>query len=425
MSAPRRALASLLALTSSLGALALPVSPALAANPASESRHVVAAGETLNGIANRAGVSPEALARANNLQPPYIVRLGQALVIPRETPAAPEPATTPKPRAGTTRSYRVTSGETLNGIANRAGVSPESLAQANGLTAPYVVRVGQTLTIPGEDAPAPARAAPAASSAPEAPLADSSADTYRVQSGETLGGIANRTGVAASLIAEANGLAAPYVVRVGQTLQIPRGRRYTATAKDSGFSIALRYGVPWDQIALANGLDPSARVTPGQSLVIPTVVAGATSSAAPAPAASPAPAAAPARTVTSSTTPFVWPVRGPIARGFATGTDYHDGIDIKAAKGTVVRASAAGTVRFAGLEKEQFGNLVVLDNGNGWFTAYAFLSRISVSKGMKVQQGQRVGLVGDTGQAVGSELHFEIRKDGKPVNPVDELPKGP
>ena len=67
----------------------------------------------------------------------------------------------------------------------------------------------------------------------------------------------------------------------------------------------------------------------------------------------------------------------------------------------------------------------VLDHGGGWFTAYAFLSRVTVKQGAKVAAGERIGLVGDTGQAKGSELHFEVRQGGKPVDPLDELPKAP
>ncbi|HUD29836.1 MAG TPA: M23 family metallopeptidase [Novosphingobium sp.] len=134
----------------------------------------------------------------------------------------------------------------------------------------------------------------------------------------------------------------------------------------------------------------------------------------------------PARTAAPKAPRFEWPLTGPVRRGYdAGGSDYHDGLDIKAPKGTMVRAAAPGTVTFAGKEADQFGNLVVLDHGGGWFTAYGFLSRVTVKEGAKVATGERVGLVGDTGKAKGSELHFEVRRDGKPVDPLGELPKAP
>ncbi|MBO9726171.1 MAG: LysM peptidoglycan-binding domain-containing M23 family metallopeptidase [Novosphingobium sp.] len=359
-----------------LAALALPLAPVVAATPKDEAVHVVAAGETLNGIANRAGVSSEALAKANGLKTPYVVRLGQKLTIPRAKAApAKAPAKAPVKQP------------------DPAAPARKAAAAANST----------------------AKAAIAAAGSPE------QESVHVVQPGETLGSIALAAKVPRVLIAEANGLRAPYNVRLGQKLHIPRTRRHTVKAGDTGFSISYKYAVPWEQIALANGLDAGAPVKPGQALLIPTLLDPPATSAAPTPTTpidTPPPPAARSKR-------FAWPVNGPVRRGFASGTNNHDGIDIKAPEGTMVRAAAAGTVRFAGMEKEQFGNLVVLDHGDGWFTAYAFLSRVTVKDGAKVAAGERVGLVGHTGLAKGNELHFEVRRDGKPVDPLDDLPKAP
>ena len=325
----------------------------------------------------------------------------------------------------------VEQGETLNGIANRAGVTASAIVKANSLKEPYVVKVGQKLTIPRAAAPAvPAKPTPAPTAASRtaakaqavatkaAAVSAETEEVHEVAPGETLGGIAQRAGVARVLIIEANGLQPPYAVRTGQKLKIPRTRRHTVKAGDTGFSLSMKYAVPWEQIALANGIDAEAPVKPGQSLLIPTLV---DAKAAPAPVA----AAEPAKTAKPASTRFLWPVPGEVRRKYAAGSDPHDGIDIKAPQGTMVRAAAAGTVKFAGAETEQFGNLVLLDHGNGWFTAYGFLSRVTVKEGAKVAAGERVGLVGNTGLAKGNELHFEVRHDGKPVDPLDELPKAP
>jgi murein DD-endopeptidase MepM/ murein hydrolase activator NlpD len=235
---------------------------------------------------------------------------------------------------------------------------------------------------------------------------------HTVVAGETLSGIANRTEVARILIIEANGLKAPYTVRTGQTLKIPRTRRHTVIRGDTGFSIAYRYSVPWRDIAVANGIDPDKPVRTGQRLLIPTIIAVPD----PAPAAGPAANAAPAIR-------FAWPLAGRVRRGFTArpSPDYHEGLDIKGAEGTAVRASAAGKVVFAGPEPRQFGNLVVIDHGDGWATAYAFLSRVTVAKDEDVRTGERIGLVGHTGLAKGSELHFELRRNNRPVDPAGEL----
>ncbi len=239
-----------------------------------------------------------------------------------------------------------------------------------------------------------------------------------VVAGETLGGIANRARVPRILIAEANGLTPPYAVKAGQRLVIPRTRHHTVKRGETGFTIAYNYAVPWRDIAVANGMEPDAPISTGQKLLIPTLIDhGEPPAAAPAPTASTAAAAA----------RFRWPLAGTVRRGFtARGQrNYHDGLDIPAPRGTAVRAAAPGKVLFAGDEPAQFGRMVVIDHGDGWHTAYAFLSGITVKEGETVGQGERVGLVGSTGRARGNELHFEVRRNNRPVDPVAQLAERP
>lgn len=252
------------------------------------------------------------------------------------------------------------------------------------------------------------------------------ATSHVVKPGETLGGIANRAGVARVLIAEANGLEPPYVLRAGQTLVIPRTRRHTVAAGETGFAIGWKYGVRWSEIAVANNLSPDARLRTGQTLLIPTVVARPAAKPATAPAAAPSSAAS-AAPATAAASRFAWPMAGKPRRGFTPRGqgNYHDGIDLPAPAGTAVRATAAGKVIYAGEEPQQFGNLVIVDHGGGWTSAYAFLSRITVKQGDPVKKGERVGLVGDTGMARGTELHFEMRRDNRPVDPGEHLPAQP
>ena len=367
MTRPRRWLAGLLATA------LLPVA-ALAAAPDAATEHVVREGETLNGIANRAKVSREAIAKANGLTEPYVVRVGQKLKIPRVASAATTKA------AGTGRTASRTS-----------ATKPR--------TPTPVPHTGKAIP-PDQET------------------------VHVVLPGESLGGIATRAKVPRVLIAEANGLRPPYTVKAGQKLHIPRTRRHTVKAGDTGFAIAYKYAVPWPQIAVANAIDPAAPVRAGQELLIPTLLDPPAASAENAAKAAVAAATAPAGRTAAR---FAWPLEGTLRRAWKArgSTGYHDGLDIVAPRGTAVRAAAAGTVLFAGHEKEQFGNLVVVDHGDGWHTAYAFLSRITVQRGAKVAAGERVGLVGDTGMAKGNELHFEIRRDGVPIDPEGQLPDTP
>jgi murein DD-endopeptidase MepM/ murein hydrolase activator NlpD len=115
---------------------------------------------------------------------------------------------------------------------------------------------------------------------------------------------------------------------------------------------------------------------------------------------------------------FIWPVNGPVVSGFGTRWGrLHEGIDITASTGTPIWAAAAGTVIHAGW-LGGYGNLVVVDHGNGLATAYAHASAILVAVGQQVAQGETVSLVGSTGNSSGPHLHFEVRVNGIAVDPL-------
>ncbi|HXF97814.1 MAG TPA: M23 family metallopeptidase, partial [Gaiellaceae bacterium] len=123
----------------------------------------------------------------------------------------------------------------------------------------------------------------------------------------------------------------------------------------------------------------------------------------------------------TSSAGFVWPVNGPVVSGFGMRAGrMHEGIDIAASTGTPIRAAAAGTVIHAGW-LGGYGNLVVLDHGNGLATAYAHASAILVSVGQRVAQGETIALVGSTGNSSGPHLHFEVRVNGAAVDPLAYL----
>lgn len=253
-----------------------------------------------------------------------------------------------------------------------------------------------------------------------------SESVHVVKDGETLGGIANRAEVPRVLIAEANGLKEPYALRTGQKLVIPRRRSYTVKEGETGFGIALDQGVPWSAIAAASGIDPKDPVKPGQKLVIPTV----TKAAAPVPAASPAPSPSPSATAAplkdTAAPKFVWPVDGKVRRGFVAKVGdkpWHDGIDILAAKGAAIRASAPGKVIFAGKGPEEYGLTVILYHTGRWTTTYSYLDQITVKDGEQVGAGERIGLNGQTGLATEPQLHFEVRRNREPLDPAKFLPK--
>ena len=118
---------------------------------------------------------------------------------------------------------------------------------------------------------------------------------------------------------------------------------------------------------------------------------------------------------------LIWPCDGVVVSGFGMRWGrMHEGIDIGCAYGTPNRAAASGTVIYAGW-LGGYGNLVVVDHGNGLSTAYAHASSILVSIGQSVSQGQTVSLVGSTGHSTGPHLHFEVRVNGVAVDPLPYL----
>jgi murein DD-endopeptidase MepM/ murein hydrolase activator NlpD len=122
----------------------------------------------------------------------------------------------------------------------------------------------------------------------------------------------------------------------------------------------------------------------------------------------------------TSSSGLAWPVNGPITSGFGPRWgSFHEGIDIGASCGTPIHAAASGTVIYSGW-MDGYGNFVVIDHGNGLATAYGHQSAIYVSGG-SVSQGQAIGAVGSTGNSTGCHLHFEVRVNGSPVDPLGYL----
>lgn len=124
-----------------------------------------------------------------------------------------------------------------------------------------------------------------------------------------------------------------------------------------------------------------------------------------------------------------WPVSGQISSPFGErknplgpGDDFHPGLDIAADEGSPIAAAAPGRVISAGPDGG-YGNLIVLDNGNGLTTRYAHCSQIFARVGETVTAGETIGAVGSTGSSTGPHLHFEVRDGDRPVDPVSFLPR--
>jgi len=126
--------------------------------------------------------------------------------------------------------------------------------------------------------------------------------------------------------------------------------------------------------------------------------------------------------------PSIWPARGRIASGFgvrripysSSGYQFHTGVDILGSHGSSIWATASGEVVFASY-RGSFGNLVIIKHGYGYETHYAHLSGFAVSVGEEVEKGQTIGYMGATGRTTGTHLHYEVHRNGSPVNPSNYL----
>jgi lipoprotein NlpD len=193
-----------------------------------------------------------------------------------------------------------------------------------------------------------------------------------------------------------------HVVQPGQTL----------------WRIARAYGIPLETIASANGIDDPTRVEVGTPLLIP----GATATIDVAPWPAPPPAAAiPPRRNPQPSAAFLWPVPGgELMRPFgeARRDHVHAGVDIRGSAGEAILAARDGTVAFAGPTHGGYGNMIVLDHGDGVQTVYAHAEKLLVAAGDTVRRGETIALVGRTGNATTEHCHFELREDNRPVDPM-------
>ncbi|BDZ60845.1 hypothetical protein GCM10025873_06360 [Demequina sediminis] len=213
-----------------------------AARPGS---HTVSSGETLSGIALRYGTTVAAIARANGIADPSIIRVGQRLTLPGGEAGAA--ASTNAAQSATV--HTVVAGDTLSDIAQRYRSTVAAIAKANSLANASLIHIGQRLTIPEAGAARDARAASTASTASTTSTTATSSTVHTVRSGDTLSAIAQRHGTTVAAIAKANSLANASIIHVGQRLTIP-GSSGAPTGLVGDTFLGRTY--PKDVVAAAN-----------------------------------------------------------------------------------------------------------------------------------------------------------------------------
>ena len=244
-----------------------------------------------------------------------------------------------------------------------------------------------------------ARSTPAPAPAPGATDTAPRAGYVTVQPGDTLYRIALNAGRDYRDIASWNNISNPNAIEVGQQLRVvPPGASTNGGA------------------APANGVTTAPVTNSGvNSRPLSETSPVATPAPAPAPAPSPAPAAAAGDEI-----PFVWPATGAVIANFDENTN--KGVSIGGKIGDPVLAAADGRVVYAGAGLRGYGNLIILQHNNTYLTAYAHNQALLVRENQAVKQGQKIAEMGSS-DADRVKLHFEVRRLGKPVDPLTHLPK--
>lgn len=365
---------------------------------AASGTHVVLSGETLSEIAAKNGTSVRSLVEANGIADANLIVVGQTLMIPGSSGSSGgRSSATPQ----TPQTYVVKAGDTLSSIAKRFGTTVAAIAAANGISNPNLIAAGRQLAVAGsggDGTPAPAAATPSIGR-------QLHGQRHSVVSGDTIGGIARRYGIAQADLVRWNGLSDGRLYATTRLVLYNPGSLPTSSASGPGThtvtqgqtlsAIAGRYGTTSAAIASASGLSDVHSIRVGQELTIPA----------------------------SSGSGFRCPVPGasffndwgfPRSNGRS-----HAGNDLFAPRGTPVHAPVSGWVDVATgtIGGHQF-RLRAAD-GTLWFGSH--MDRFN--KSGSVAAGDVIGYVGDSGNARGSRphLHFEVHPGSEAVNPYPLL----
>lgn len=266
------------------------------------------------------------------------------------------------------------------------------------------------------DIPEPGAPAPAARAA----AAPSDVNTYVVKPGDSLHSIAFAAGTDWQTLATLNRIRAPYTIYPGQSLKL--------SASTVPVTLGMDPDVPAAVAVRTQAAPDAAR----------PVVSGGTATPPPAPPAAvpvqSAPAAQPAPPVAAAAAPrplpppparpgqWQWPSTGKLVLGYSSAAQPHKGIDIAGNTGDPVVAAKSGTVVYAGNGVRGYGNLLIVKHDAQFLSAYAHNSKLLVKEGDVVKGGQQIAEMGDSGTDR-TKLHFEVRRQGNPVDPLQVLPR--
>ncbi len=361
------------------------------------------------------------------------------------------------PASSSANTIEVKPGDTLTSLAKQHRVSVAELMAVNNLQSP-VLRPGQQIALPAgkrvvtQRIPVTTQASvqmtreaiveerPRLTSAPS-PIAATTGGaasdwhgTHTIASGESLYGIARKHNVKVAELQEANGIANAMRIRPGTVIKVPGNgaaapktivpvRSHTETA-GGGAMPSLGGGSPIKPRIInsdtgGDAAEPKRVASLGPSEK--TATDASSGDTQPKSEAANSPAHTPK--LTGGSGKFRWPVKGKMIAGFGVRPDksHNDGIDISVPQGTEVMAAEGGVVAYSGNELKGYGNLILIRHDGGWVSAYGNNDQLLVKRGDKVNRGQTIAKAGNTGAVDRPQLHFELRQDSKPIDPLPHM----
>ncbi len=368
------------------------------ANPPTQT--LVMRGETLFNIAERTRAPIQGIIASNRLEPPYAIQPGQVLRLPP------------------LKVHVVQGGETFPAVAARYNVDPRSLSVFNRLRRPVTLTIGQRIILP------PMVVDRLTGLEPQ-DLVDLLAN--EINAGRTVTGA-----IPGQIVTNAEAVS-PSVPPPGAETKTGgvQGPDKDSALNDAPLSPQIRPATSVGPSEDENGVAVAPRSTqrsPPVAIPSPKGTQLATLPQTQRPLTPPS--AIPLPGITDMPIPnlvgiFAWPLTGRIIETFGTKRDLRvlDGIEIEAPAGAPFKSAAAGTVVYVGNQLPGYGWLVLIRHSDGLMSAYAYAQSVNVREAQNVSKGQVIGLVGATGRATTPRLHFQIRYNTRPVDPLPRLPR--
>ncbi len=394
-------------------------------------------GDTVDSLSRRYGVPPSAIAEVNGLPSAGPLQPGQRVLMPvySASPSAPAPvAAAPAPAA-------------VRAPAPAATPVPSTTATVRQVPMNKPATAAAPPSVPKPPVSAPASKSAAAPSREQGGV--KLVGDYTVKKGDTLASVAKTYGVSEKSLMERNSLKST-ALQPGQHLLLPAGTKLLLKTSQAPAKPAVPEApaaAPVKEVAQAPATPvKTASIKPTTPAVAPVPTVAAKPAVAPAPTVAAKPATAPAstakidqkaaETIAVAREPaveeptgsveagsFRWPVRGRVISeyGSKANGEKNEGINLAVPEGTSVKAADDGEVIYSGNELKGYGNLVLVRHKNGYVTAYAHASELLVNRGEKISRGQIIARAGATGSVSQPQLHFELRKGQKPIDPKPYL----